>query len=99
MTCWRWARTKGREFVRDQQVIYIYHDKIDLLGDKRGSEQETFDAVAQTLNELNQLASFIVNSLNASLVLMTADHGLPLPGFAPRRCQQIDPWARSQMAR
>lgn len=69
------GKDKGREFVRDQQVIYIYHDKIDLLGDKQGSEQETFDAVAQTLNELNQLASFIVNSLNASLVLMTADHG------------------------
>ena len=69
------GKEKGREFVRDQQVIYVYHDKIDLLGDKQGSEQETFDAVAQTLTELNLLASFIVNSLNGSLVLITADHG------------------------
>lgn len=69
------GKDKGREFVRDQQVIYVYHDKIDLLGDKQGSEQETFDAVAQTLIELNQLASFIVNSLNGSLVLITTDHG------------------------
>jgi uncharacterized protein (TIGR02687 family) len=69
------GKDKGREFVRDRQVIYVYHDKIDLLGDKQGSEQETFDAVAQTLTELNQLASFIVNSLNGSLVLITADHG------------------------
>ncbi|MFZ4537686.1 BREX-1 system phosphatase PglZ type A [Propionivibrio sp.] len=69
------GKDKGREFVRDQRVIYVYHDKIDLLGDKQGSEQETFDAVAQTLIELNQLATFIINSLNGSLVLITADHG------------------------
>jgi uncharacterized protein (TIGR02687 family) len=69
------GKDKGREFVREQKVIYVYHDKIDMLGDKQGSEHETFDAVAQTLAELNQLTSFIVNSLNGSLVLITADHG------------------------
>jgi uncharacterized protein (TIGR02687 family) len=69
------GKDKGREFVRDQRVIYIYHDKIDMLGDKQGSERETFNAVAQTLNELTQLATFIVNSLNGSLVVITADHG------------------------
>src|SRR6185369_13852510 len=29
------GKDKGREFVRDQRVIYVYHDKIDLLGDKQ----------------------------------------------------------------
>jgi hypothetical protein len=69
------GKDKGREFVRDHRVIYVYHDRIDMLGDKQGSEGQTFDAVAQTLAELNQLATFIVNSLNGSLVVMTADHG------------------------
>ena len=69
------GKDKGREFVREHKVIYVYHDKIDMLGDKQGSERETFDAVAQTLTELNQLTRFIVNSLNGSLVLITADHG------------------------
>lgn len=69
------GKDKGREFVRDQRVIYVYHDKIDMLGDKQGSERETFDAVAETLTELTQLATFIVNSLNGSLVVITADHG------------------------
>lgn len=69
------GKDKGREFVRDQKVIYVYHDKIDMLGDKQGSERETFDAVVQTLTELTQLATFIVNSLNGSLVIITADHG------------------------
>jgi uncharacterized protein (TIGR02687 family) len=69
------GKDKGREFVRDQKVIYVYHDKIDMLGDKQGSERETFNAVTQTLNELTQLATFIINSLNGSLVVITADHG------------------------
>ena len=69
------GKGKGREFVRDQRVIYVYHDWIDNLGDKQGSEGETFSAVAQTLVELNQISTFIINSLNGSLVLITADHG------------------------
>ena len=36
------GKDKGREFVRDVRVIYIYHDKIDMLGDKQGSEGQDF---------------------------------------------------------
>ncbi|OIO78098.1 MAG: TIGR02687 family protein [Gallionellaceae bacterium CG1_02_56_997] len=69
------GKDKGREFVRDKQVVYIYHDRIDMIGDKQASETKTFEAVSDALNELSQLANFIINSLNASIVLMTADHG------------------------
>ncbi len=69
------GKDKGREFVRDQQVVYIYHDRIDLIGDKQGSETKTFEAVNDALTELGQLANFIINSLNGSVVLITADHG------------------------
>lgn len=69
------GKTKGRELVGDHRVIYVYHDLIDMTGDKQGSERKTFDAVAQTVNELNRIISFIINSLNGSMVLVTADHG------------------------
>lgn len=69
------GKDKGREFVRDQQVVYIYHDRIDLIGDKQASETKTFEAVNDALTELAQLANFIINSLNGSVVLITADHG------------------------
>ncbi|MDD2720913.1 MAG: BREX-1 system phosphatase PglZ type A [Gallionella sp.] len=69
------GKDKGREFVRDRQVVYIYHDRIDLIGDKQASETKTFEAVSDALTELGQLAAFIINSLNGSVVLMTADHG------------------------
>jgi uncharacterized protein (TIGR02687 family) len=69
------GKEKGREFVRDKKLIYIYHDRIDLIGDKQGSESKTFEAVADTITELTQLVSFIINSLNGANVLLTADHG------------------------
>ena len=69
------GKEKGRDRVRDQRVIYIYHDRIDMLGDKQVSEGQTFEAVAETLVELQAIVSFIVNNLNGSMVLITADHG------------------------
>jgi uncharacterized protein (TIGR02687 family) len=68
------GKEKGREFIRDLQLIYVYHDRIDLLGDKQASETKTFEAAADTINELSQLISFIVNNLGSN-VLVTADHG------------------------
>ncbi|POZ49962.1 BREX-1 system phosphatase PglZ type A [Methylovulum psychrotolerans] len=69
------GKEKGREFVRDRRLIYIYHDRIDLIGDKQASETKTFEAAADTVIELAQLVGFIVNSLNGYNVLVTADHG------------------------
>lgn len=69
------GKDKGREFVRDRRLVYVYHDRIDLIGDKQGSETKTFEAAADTLTELSQLVGFIINSLNGSTVLVTADHG------------------------
>lgn len=69
------GKEKGREFVRPCRLVYIYHDRIDLIGDKQGSETKTFEAVSDAITELAQLASFIINSLNGSVILITADHG------------------------
>lgn len=69
------GKEKGRELVRDQQLIYIYHDRIDMTGDKQVSETKTFEAAAQTVQELANVLGFIVHSLNGSVVLVTADHG------------------------
>lgn len=69
------GKTKGRELVGEHRVIYVYHDLIDMTGDKQGSEGKTFDAVAETLIDLNRIISSIINNLNGSMVLVTADHG------------------------
>ena len=69
------GKDKGREFVKPHKVVYIYHDLIDMVGDKRGSETKTFEATAQAIKELSELVGFIVNNLNGSTIFVTADHG------------------------
>jgi uncharacterized protein (TIGR02687 family) len=69
------GKEKGRALVRDHRLIYVYHDRIDMIGDKQASETKTFEAAAQTVQELSQVIGFIINGLNGSTVLVTADHG------------------------
>ncbi|MDD2609336.1 MAG: BREX-1 system phosphatase PglZ type A [Giesbergeria sp.] len=69
------GKDKGREFVRPYQVVYVYHDRIDAIGDKRGTETKTFEATAQAIQELSELVGFIFNNLNGSTIFLTADHG------------------------
>jgi uncharacterized protein (TIGR02687 family) len=80
MAC-RWddlmARKKdeGRELVREQRVVYIYHNTVDAIGDDGKTEGHTFQAVRSAIGELSSLVGYIVNSLNGNHVLITADHG------------------------
>jgi bisphosphoglycerate-independent phosphoglycerate mutase (AlkP superfamily) len=69
------GKDKGRELVRDYRLIYVYHDRIDMIGDKQASETKTFEAADQTVQELSSVLGFIINGLNGSTVLLTADHG------------------------
>lgn len=69
------GKDKGRELVKNHRLIYIYHDRIDMIGDKQASESKTFEAADQTIQELSSLLGFIIHSLNGSNVLLTADHG------------------------
>lgn len=69
------GKDKARDKVRDASVVYIYHDRIDLLGDKAPSERKTFEAVEDTLKELNDLLGFLTGNLNAATIFVTADHG------------------------
>ncbi|MDR6474631.1 uncharacterized protein (TIGR02687 family) [Paraburkholderia graminis] len=69
------GKERGREFVKPYRLVYIYHDRIDAIGDKRATETKAFEATAQTIKELADTVNFIVNSLNGSTVLVTADHG------------------------
>ena len=78
------SKESGRDFVKPHRVIYLYHDKIDAIGDKAVSESNTFEAVRQALDELYALVSFIINSLNGTKVIITADHGFIYQEKAPQ---------------
>jgi len=65
---------EGAELTHDHDLIVIYHNRIDRIGDKRESEADTFQAVEQTFDELDLILRKIA-SLKGSQAVITADHG------------------------
>ena len=63
-----------RALVRDNDVVYVYHNHIDKTGDSRDTEERVFDAVEDTLRELVNIVKKLANA-NASNMLLTSDHG------------------------
>ena len=61
-------REEGRDFIKDKRVIYIYHDRVDAIGDDAKTEADTFLAVQQAIDELAALINHIVNNLNGCLL-------------------------------
>lgn len=71
-----WSRDEGRDALRDQQLVYVYHNIIDDRSDKGGpAEASTFEHVDAAITELTDLAHKFVSQLNTSTVIITADHG------------------------
>lgn len=68
-------QAERREKVKDAQVVYIYHNAIDAVGDKAATEDQVFDACEQAILEIKNLVRMVVNDLSGSNILITADHG------------------------
>lgn len=68
-------KDQGRDFVRDKDIVYIYHNTVDAMGDSASTEGQTVHAVRRAVNELADLVRYIINNLNGSQIFVTADHG------------------------
>ena len=68
------SKTDGRALTRDHEVIYIFHNLIDKLGDDLKTEARTSEGVEQAFAELEDIIRKIAN-VNGSNMLLTADHG------------------------
>ena len=68
------TKTEGRALMRDHDVIFIYHNKIDHIGDKAATEAQTTEAVEQAFGELDAILKKVAN-INGTNMLLTADHG------------------------
>ena len=64
----------SRELLKANDVLYIYHNRIDHAGDKMQSEGEAFEATEKTFDDLLKLIKKLTNA-NANNLLITADHG------------------------
>ncbi|HNC04550.1 MAG TPA: BREX-1 system phosphatase PglZ type A, partial [Agitococcus sp.] len=63
----------SRALVRDNDVLYIYHNKIDETG-VLATEEQVFDATEETITEMMSLIKKLTNA-NVNNILLTADHG------------------------
>ena len=65
---------EGKELFRDNDVVYIYHNLIDAIGDKLQTEDQLPKAAEDAIEELTKLVRKLT-SANFSNILITADHG------------------------
>jgi len=62
-------------WLKNNRVIYFYHDIIDATGDSRKSELYTFRAVADALRELEGNIGRLFGTYGAARIIVTSDHG------------------------
>ena len=67
-------RDDTREIFRKNSVVYVYHNEIDIVGDKRDTEEQVFAAAEKAQKNLLALVKKLIGA-NFSNLLLTADHG------------------------
>lgn len=65
---------EAREVFRAHDIIYVYHNRIDVVGDKLATEERLPEAVEDAIDDLILLVRKLT-SANATNILVTADHG------------------------
>ena len=63
-----------KSVVKESDVFFVYHNRIDYVGDKLESENRVFDETEDALEELKVLVKKLV-AANANNIIITADHG------------------------
>ena len=69
------GRAERKQLVDAADVVYIFHNTIDALGDKRPTERKVFQGCADAIGELAAAVKLVVREFGASDVCVTADHG------------------------
>src|SRR6056297_3072466 len=64
----------GKQIFRDHDVLYLYHNRIDAMGDKLATEERLPEAAEDAIEDLTKLVRKLTTA-NFSNILITADHG------------------------
>lgn len=68
------TKEDGRAFFRDNDVAYIYHNHIDMVGDDKMTESQTCAAAEKTIEDLILMIKRLAG-YNATNIIVTSDHG------------------------
>lgn len=67
-------RTDQDNYIKGKKVIYIYHDTIDIVGDKGKTERNTFNACKEAVKDITGITKTL-SSLGVVNIFITSDHG------------------------
>jgi uncharacterized protein (TIGR02687 family) len=76
-------KEQGRACISGKRVVYVYHNRVDAIGDSASTEADTFQVVRTAITEIADTVRYIINSLNGNYVVVTADHGFLFTETAP----------------
>lgn len=65
----------GKDLFVKNKLVYVYHDWMDAIGDKRRTEHETLEETHKAINQIKRLIKKISGSWDVSHILVTSDHG------------------------
>ena len=68
-------RPQRRELVSGKEVVYLYHNTIDAIGDKPATESKVFEACEDAVRELLAIYRMVAGDFQATDIFITADHG------------------------
>ena len=68
------AIPNGKTWIKDYDVIYIYSNTIDKVGDSLATEKNVFKATEDEMEKLTRLVKYIRDA-NGYNILITSDHG------------------------
>ena len=68
------TKEDGRAFFRDNDAAYIFHNRIDKVGDDKMTESQTFEAAEEAIADLIAMIKRLT-ACNATNIIVTADHG------------------------
>ena len=70
----RMGKEDLRALIRDHDIVYVYHNVIDSIGDSPKTESEACLAVERALEQLEKLVRRLAGN-NANNLIITSDHG------------------------
>ncbi|MEG0790366.1 MAG: BREX-1 system phosphatase PglZ type A [Gordonibacter sp.] len=68
-------RQDRKDLARDAQVVYVYHNAIDAIGEDQATEHNVFAACDTAIDDLSALVKIAINDMASSRVMVVADHG------------------------
>ena len=83
------AGTERKALLKDSRLVYLFHNKIDATGEKAATQDDVFDACADTVEELAALARRVCTDAPGARVVITADHGFIYTRLELNECQML----------